>query len=306
MIHAHFLIMNHRVEDTLADYRYVPALRHYTEGDFDGYHAAPLLIVGPDADPELVERQDELAWRMVDAAYGEVAAVAKPSVAMFAARSTIGRMHQREGMNGISYMHRRFETPRVDQVPDVDPAFVLEACTRALRGQGTPIQNDIARRADGRDTAEIANLTIFNTFRKNLEPHMWQAVSELVGHDATPRSDQMYGLRILGMDRMLAQSQHLGAVRIGMKRHIAELDDGTLVKARTTAIINVSPSSGFDQDIIERFRSVAGEKNAFERMSVMPEFQRAIGWLIDTPLSEALVLARNETVYEVAPSNRKV
>lgn len=290
--------MKTRLENIMANDAYIPSKRHYSADDFDGYHAAPLLITGKEADPKLVKRQDALAWRMVDAAYGEVVTVAKPSVAIFAAHSTLSRMQQREGMNSISYMHRKFKTPRVELLPDTDPQLVYEACDLALSGGGEPIQNDMARIAFGMQTIELSNVTIFNEFRKELEGPMWRAVSEVTGKDATPKASQMYGLRILGFDRDIFTNQHVGAVRIGMKRLIGELDDGTRVKSRTTAIINTSPSSGFDQDILGEFRQFEGEKDALARMASLMTFQRAIGWIIDTELSAGLVLARNETVYE--------
>ena len=295
---SYIIIMKSRVENILADKAYMPSMRRYSADDFDGYRAAPLLIVGQEADPELVTRQDELAWRMVDAAYGEVVTVAKPSVALFVARSTLARMQQREGMNGISYMHRSFTEPRIEQVPDADEGAIYEACRLAQRGEATPYQNDMARRALGMASVELANLTIFNEFRKELEPDMWQAVSDLAGRDASPKADESYGLRILGFDRDIFQYQHVGAVRVGMKRHIAELDDGTHIKSRTTAIINVSPSSGFDQDILDQFRECQGHSNPFEKMAEVSEFRRAVSWIIDSDLNPGIVLARNETVYE--------
>lgn len=294
--------MKHRIETALVTDSYRPSKGRYSANDFDGYRAAPLLIVGEHVDPELVDSQDQLAWRMADAAYGETLKIAKEAVALFVVRSTVGRMQQREGLNGISYLHRANVTPRLDTVDGVEPSLVLEACEKALRGEGAPYQNHLARRAFGMMSIELANLTIFHQFRAQLEAPMWEEIGQLVGCDATPRSEQMYKLKVLGFDRMPADSQHLGAIRVSMKRKIGFTDDGGLVKARTTAIINASPSSGFDQSIVQQIREVNKEDGPdnYDRIADIPEFQQAVAHLIDTAAASGATIARNETVYEDA------
>jgi hypothetical protein len=101
---------------------------------------------------------------------------------------------------------------------------------------------------------------------------------------------------VLGFDRDILTNQHVGAVRIGMKRDIGMASGNTEVKSRTTAIINTRPSSGFDQDIVAQLREATYEK---KDLVDIPDFHRAIRWLITSELKPGKVLARNETVYEI-------
>ncbi len=247
---------------------------------------------------------------MVDAAYGEVSKIAKRSVAMFVARSTLSRMQEREGLNTISYMQRKHQNPQPQNVPEFDAAFTREAARAARFGTGTPLQNDIARRAFGMPSIELANLTMFNQFRAELEPQMWDEISALTGKDATPNSKDVYRTTLIGFDRPIVANQHVGAMRIGLKRHLGTLDDGAEVKARTTAIINTSPSSGFNPELLDRFRDLSDTQHPYDSresldtMAQLPEFQRAVAWLIDAKPHTGLVLARNETVYVAKQQNR--
>jgi len=258
----------------------------YSEDDFDGSNAAPLLIVGQEAKKILVDSQDALAHNFVELAHSELSSFVKPSIVTFVARSVVSRMHQREGLNGVSYNQRLFKG-----FPD---ATASEACEKAKYGRGTPIENEIARHAFGMKSVEYANLTIIGDARKNLEPKMWDQVGELFDIDATPKPDQMYGLQVLGFDRDIRTSSHIGAMRIGMKRYLGETKLGAIGKARTTAIVNLSPSTGFDSNLVDLFRETAIKGN---NIADLPEFQSAVKWLVETELPSGLVLARNETVY---------
>jgi len=263
----------------------------YTEEDFDGFSAAPLLIVGQEARKILIASQDALAYNFEELAHAELDDFIKPSVVNFVARSVISRMHQREGLNAVSYNQRLNKG-----FPDTS---VAEACEKAKYGRATPIENEIARHALGMKSVEYANLTIIGDARKNLEPKMWDQVGELFDVDATPQPDQMYGLQVLGFDRDIRTSSHIGAMRIGMKRYIGETEYGAIGKARTTAIVNLSPSTGFDPSLVELFRETAIDGN---NIADLPEFQSAVKWLVKTELPSGLVLARNETVYGVEKS----
>ena len=289
-------LAEHNVFEPDFEPEYLP----YDEANYDGYSAAPLIIAGATE-----ARQKNLEWNFYNGVYTEVLNVAKPGVASFAARAVLNRMYQREGMNSISYAHRGNRTPRPWLVEGVSRREVLDACDLAKYGGASPVQNDIARQALGMCSIELANLTMFNRQRSQLEPEMWDAVAELTGSDATPKSSDVHALKILGFDRPL-DSQHIGAMRIGMKRSIGTLEDGTEIKARTTAIINTSPSSGFDQGLLERFRDLKDQPNRYEVMAELPEVRRAVAWLIDTKLADGIVLARNETVYEHTPEAVKL
>ena len=209
-------------------------------------------------------------------------------------------MHQREGLNGSSYAVRLHKfIPHFWDDKDHSAIEIFRAARLARIGEATPYQNELARRAFGMGSIELANLTIINNFRKELEAPMWEAVSEITGEDASPAAEGVYTASILGFDRNIKTNQHVGAIRIRIKRHIATLPDGTNIKARTTAIVNTRPASDFDQSIIEEFHACDGE---LEDMSALPSFQKAVRYLIETELPEGLVLARNETVYSENPA----
>lgn len=268
----------------------------YSEDDFDGYSAAPLLIVGRGANRKLIRKQDALARNVGRLIMSELSDYVKPSVINFVGRSVVSRMQQREALNGNSYIHRsrRFPEP-------MNIAKSAEACKKAKYGNGSPIENELARHALGMKTVEYANLTIIGNARKQLEPQMWDDVSKLVDDDTAPRADQMYGLQLLGFDRDIRASAHIGAMRIGMKRRLGETEYGATVKARTTAIVNLSPSGGFDPNLVDYFRETAINGG---RITDLPEFKKAVGWLVETQLPSGLVLARNETVYGIVQPDK--
>lgn len=272
-----------------------PHYEAYSEAVFDGYNAAPLLLSGEEANQTFIARQDAIADAFERAVHGELVDVAKEGVRNFVATSIRERMHQREALNSASYSHRLFPAPYTDMIADISADEVDNICKIVKFGLGTPCQNELARRAFGMSSVEIANLTVIGDFRRELEVPMWEDVSELVGKDATPQPEQMYRLKLLGFDRPdIMKQRHIGALRVEMKRRIGSIGDDTMVKARTTAIINTSPSSGFDQSLIERFKQVGGKP---ELISELPEFKRAMAWLISSELSYGIVLSRNETVY---------
>lgn len=267
----------------------------YDEAFFDGYQAAPLRIVGAAQSGAVRRRQDLLGVTFARVARHELGDYVKPRTVDFVIHSIISRMQQREALNSISYQHRLHQEPVLELAPEgMSMTAIKQACVRARNGGATPFQNDVNRRVAGMGTAEVANLTMIGDQRRYLEEPMWDAISELVDTDARPSVDDMYGVRIMGFDRNIHRAQHIGAMRINMKRFIGHTDDGATMKARTTAIINTSPSSGFDQSVIEAFR----EAGSYAEMEQLPEFKRAVHWLVESELPNGLVLARNETVYE--------
>lgn len=268
--------------------------RPYSEADFDGYSAAPLLIVGGRSQKKLIASQDRLARQFTEATRYELDDVVKPDIIDFVAQSISRRMQQREGLNGSEYIKRLHKFRSFKAVPEASALEVYKASRNALYGRGTVRQNDMARRAFGMASAEYANLTIIGDFRKNLEEPMWDEVGELLDIDATPRFEQMTNFQVLAFDRDITCENHVGAMRIGMKRELGTLSDGTVMKARTTAIINTRPSSYIDQDNVAAIRSATIEKT---NMADVPEFLNVVRWLIDEVLPSGVSLARNETVY---------
>lgn len=266
----------------------------YREDDFDGYKAAPVLIIGQDADPALIASQDELARNFGKLVYSELGDYARPAVLNFVEHSITSRMSQREGLNGHSYLQRSHKQPDYSLLPHVDPTEIDEACEHLRCGSGTALQNELARVAFGMDSVEYTNLTVIGSARKQLEPAMWNDVSKLVDADATPNPSRMYGHQVLGFDRDIRSSSHIGAMRIGMKRFLGTTEHGQIVKARTTAIINMSPSTGIDSDIVDSFRYSAQHNMNITRSL---QYQNLVKWLVSNELSQGVVLARNETVY---------
>lgn len=278
----------------------------YSEDDFDGHHAAPVLIVGNEADPNLIASQDKLAASFEQLAWAELSEYVRPRAITFTAQSIATRMQQREGLNGMSYMMRRHKSPLVDFDPEVAPETVLAATKNLENGSGSVTQNELARKALGMSSVEYANLTIVGEARKQLEPGMWRAVSHLVGKDASPKPDDMYGVQILGFDRNIKIDGNISAVRIGMKRYVGETVYGAQVKARTTAIvkpISLYRHMGLGNEeyrsLLAHFQEVATSE---KEVTALPEFMQAVHWLVSTPLPPGIVLARNETVYGVESS----
>lgn len=268
-----------------------------TTADFDDFRAAPLLIVGEEARPELIASQDALSHNFKRVARHELGPYVKPNlITTFVIPAIVSRMNQREGLNGVSYLHRKHKTPQLGELVGVSEEEMNAACENIQYGRGTVAQNEIARQAFGMLSAEYANLTIVKDFRRELEPHMWDEVGELIGTDASPHFDQMYGLQVLGFDRDIAKSSHVGAMRIGMKRRLGMTKYGAQVKARTTAIVNMSPSACVDQSLVERIRQAKSDN---EDIAKLPEFLNAVRWLVDSELPSGLILARNETIYGV-------
>lgn len=290
-------------------------LRPYTEDDFDGSHAAPLLIIGGRAKKRLVTNQDRMAETFTVAARYELDGYADPAVLDYIGETIRNRMAQREGLNGNEYLRRLNKFPKAGEVPDAYFTEVYWACHQALYGKGSARQNDMARRAFGMASVEYKNLTIVGDFRREFEAPMWEEVSELVGSDATPHFDNMVDLRVLSFERDMSQDDYMDprnvrAMHIGMKRNLGTLDDGTLVKARTAAIINAVDTPGFDRIDIETIHEAFVSK---ADMANVPEFQRVVRYLMEEQLEPGVALARNETVYgfneevaETIESRRKV
>ncbi len=297
----------------------------YSEADFDGYRAAPLVAIDSPARPQLIASQDGLARNLEALVYATLPEYAKPSAVDFVARSIIARMQQREGMNSISYIGRQNETPIVPTTMDSTPEEVAEACEKMVYGRGSVLQNELARVAYGMTAAEYANLTVIGEVRKHLEPAMWDEVSELAGKDATPQFNDFYRFSSHGFDKNIVDDVNVSALRIGMKRRIGVTPDGADIKARTTAIFKLYPTyramglSGneiretiAEFQEVERYRAAHGlttpeardadQTDRCTNIAELPAFQLAVEWLVSTQVEPGLVLARNETVYGSMPN----
>lgn len=286
----------------------------YSEDNFDGHSAAPLLLIGEEQDEKVKSKQDKLIVSMGDLGRSEISRYASSRVVDFSVSSIVARIHQREALNANSYIRRAYRSRlNYNELPGMTKAEIDEACEKARYGEGTAIENEIARVALGMRSVEYGNLTIIGEKRKQLESSLWDEVGSLVGKNATPDPDEVYRMRILGFDRdiRLPQNVNYGAMRIGLKRIIGTTPHGAIVKGRTTAIINMSTETGIDRSLRDLFRETAiqaaqrdeltnkpkDEAEALMVVARLPEFQRCVHWLMTTKISEGIVLARNETVY---------
>ncbi len=270
----------------------------YDESDFDGYSAAPVCLIGEDADPELVARQHKMSETFAVAVHGEFNGIVRPSVENFVIHSIRNRMRSREGQNSAAYHMRLHREPMLDYLPGVFMDDVHTACEAIKTGRASVRQAYIARLALGMTSIEFANLTMVGSFRRELEEHMWEEVSDLVGSDARPVSpSDYYRVQALGFDRPLEDAQHLGAVRVGLKRKLGVLSDGTEVKARTTAVVNVGSTSGVArQDVMEMIHAGREHRSIVD----LPSFHSLINRILENDFT-APVLARNVTIYGFNP-----
>jgi hypothetical protein len=293
----------------------------YSEDDFDGHRAAPLLLIGEEQDDKVKNTQDRLIRSLGSLAETEISKYANKRVVGFSVMSIIARIHQREALNANSYIRRPHKTPLYDEFPDMHADEIDAICEKVRHGQGTAIENEIARVAFGMESVEYGNLTIVGEKRKQLEKPLWDEISTLVGKDANPDPDGVYRMSVLGFDRDIRSSENVnyGAMRIGLKRLVGTTAHDATVKSRTTAIINMSTETGIDRPLRELFRETAieatkpdketgipkDEAEGLEAVARLPEFQRCVHWLMTTDISEGIVLARNETVYgaKVNPIN---
>lgn len=294
----------------------------YSVTDFDDYKAAPIGLIGESANAELVQRQLLLPERFANAVHGEYDGIYRENVVNFVIHSIRNRMHSREGQNTAAHNSRLYREPVYELAPEFTPGQIDEACEAVLNATASVAQNELARKVWGMSSAEYANLTLVGTFRSELEEPMWDEVSDLVGHDVRPTCLEEYSpekARVLGFDRDLRGAQHIGAMRLGLKRTIGELDDGTQVKVRTAAIINTNYTSAIDKSFVAEMIETANQKievvsrdgdvkhetissdAAVDRINKLPSFRAFIQTLIEEQFDPREVLARNETVYGTNP-----
>lgn len=274
----------------------------YSEVDFDGDRPAPFRLVGRDADAQIIARQDALIENMRGASRQQLEPIVSDEVVDFVINGIISRMHMREAINSFSYTQRLYRLPLPWLVKDHPWLETIQASRETIQGARNVYQSDMAQRAFGMASIEYKNLTMLGEFRRDLEEPMIDELSEFLGVDATPKAEHVYRMKLLGFSHDLLKEKEIGAMRIELKRHIpgGELDNGTVVKGRSTASINTGFRSDFDQTVIESLREAKFEAlrdNQKLEFDDNPEFMRYVGYLIDNQLPPGLVLARNETLY---------
>lgn len=258
-----------------------------------------MLLVGRDADPLLVAKQEHLGEQFEALAHSELDPLVGYEIASFVAQSIRQRMSQREGQNSHSYISRLH--PHVPRLlhRGHSPIAVFEATRAAKIGRSTPLQSHLARRAYGMGSIEIANLTTIGTARHELRPAMREGIHELAGHDVDFGLDSVYKMSYLGADTSHESRQRPKVLRIGYKSLFSVLDSPSELKGRTTAVIDVRDRSVYASDLLEYIQ----ELDALDiPLGEIPEFVQIVRTLIDQTIPKSEILAMNETIYEVEES----
>lgn len=274
----------------------------YNEADFDGDRPAPFRLIGLNADKRIVARQDELIENMRGVSRQQLQSIVSGEVRDFVANGVVSRMHMREALNSYSFSNRLHLLPLPWLVKGQPWLETVRGARDTIQGARTVRQSDMAQRAFGMASIEYKNLTMFGEFRRDLEQPMVDEMSDFLGVDVTPKASDVYRVKLLGFSHDLLKEKEIGAMRIELKRHIpgGELDNGTIVKGRSTASINTGFRSDFDQDVMESLREMQLEAHRDDKkveLADNEEFRRYVGYLIDNQLPPGLVLARNETIY---------
>lgn len=260
-----------------------------------GHSAAPLLLIGKEYDQSLVDAQNQLHIDIAEKIVSELNQKGvKSTVINWVTQSVLARMAQREALNSSSYINRVHSAPNIFALSRVDIGDIVAACDTARRGMGTIEQNRLAQIAYGMPSSEYANLTIIGDSRKEFESDMWKQLGDMVEEDVSDLSRGVYRTKVLGYDRDPRTSQHLGAVRISTKRHIGTGEYETELKVRETVILDVSKSSGFNQDIVRQVQDVArsgGDPMELDDMKIV------MNALWERGMDSSIVLVRNETIY---------
>jgi hypothetical protein len=198
----------------------------------------------------------------------------------------------------MGYTKRLYQTPRYDLAPDFDKEYIDTACEASKVGSAALAQHALSATVYGRYHWEGKNITIVNDFRSELEAPMWEEVSDFVGVDARPSFAAMRKLKVHQFVGGENQSDPIRAIRIKMKRTIGTLLDGTVMKARTFAVINTANSSDFSQRALKRIYEAS---KAEQDVSQHPDLLAITERLVDHELPSGIALARNETVYGYNP-----
>lgn len=210
------------------------------------YESTPLDL----SDEVLDIHQDDVRRMMSDLIDHEYAGRVSDSVLRFLRHSILTRMIQRDGSNAASYSSRLHKTLPGELEGTIENE-IIEACRAAKAGTALMTQSEVAREVLGMASAEYGNITVIGNKRAEHIPDMFSEASELLNRDIT--DVEPYRIEVIGFDREPdgRKNNHLGAMRVKIKRYLGELDNGTEVKQRTMAIINLSKGAGVDQAITQ-------------------------------------------------------
>lgn len=267
-----------------------------TRYDFDGSHAAPMFLTGEGVNSLLVARQGELAQEFEALAHEQLDDTLGYELAEYVATSIKNRMAHREGLNSHSYISRQHKYVPNIFIPGYSPFKVIGADMAARNGTGTPLQCHLARRSLGMATVEIANLTTIGEARTNLLEPMQEGIQELAGEDVDFGIDSAYRFSFLGTNVHLRSGEKASLMRVGYKSKYKDFKNGTILKGRNTANIDVRDASTYDPELIRLFQELHKQR---QPLTDIPEFTRIVRNLITGNLDPKTAVARNYTTYEV-------
>jgi hypothetical protein len=180
-----------------------------------------------------------------------------PEVADYVFNNILTRSYERRGTNSVIY-----ET-RLNGWGDKLFDRQLWRARHAFEDGKSPMrQTDFVRRKLGIAAVEYGNLTIIGGRREEHLESMLDEASDLVGADV--RDVEPYGLKVVSLDREpdRTETKEIGAMRIQVKRRLKTLDDGTEVKQRTFAIVDLSRRTDPNGFISEALFSAHEQKQA--------------------------------------------
>lgn len=270
----------------------------YTAEHFDGSHATPLLLLGDEAQPELQEYQDTLEGRFTLTGREILGGIFSDSVVNLTTGSIHSRMKAREALNSQAYVNRLYKKPNYHLAPDLSPAEIHAACNRAKIGHGSIEDNELAGIVYGTESSELSNITVIGDFRADERDEMFTHIEDFIVEGSLPKNLAEYDkIKLLEYDRDISVHQHhLAAVRLGLTHTIGRSKRGSLVKLRTSTIIDTRPSSGFNQETVDKFLA--------QRLHG-PLSRTALKWLIEDEVEADHIrtIASNDTVYRIHPKN---
>lgn len=268
--------------------------RTYTPDDFDGSHATPLLLIGDEERQDLKDRQVVLEHRLETVAKEVLGDAVSESILNLTVRSIHDRMKAREVLNSQAYMSRLYKKPNYHLARDLSPLEIQLICEKVKVGEGTIEENELAGIVYGTKSSELSNITVLGNFRADERDEMFAHVDDFVVDANLPPTIVEYDkLKIAEYDRNLElPHHHIGAIRLALSHTIGHSKRGSLVKLRTSTVIDTRPSSGFNQDTVDKLLA--------QRLHG-PLSQTALKWLLEPELEKLRVVGGNDTVYRVDP-----
>lgn len=267
-----------------------------TRYELDGSYAAPLLLNGEEAHPMLQERQAHFANMFEALAHEELDGRIGEEGANFVAEKIRHRMSQREGQNSSSYVSRRRKHFPKLFIPGHSPLDVFQAVRNAEYGKSSPLQAHLARISLAMATIESGQLTTVGTARKQFLHQLHDGVEELAGHEVDFGIKSIYRTTYLGTDANINNGKKPKLLRVEYKSKFATLEDDSILKGRSTAILDVSNPTEFDPELIHHFQEIYEKKRT---LADVPEFAQVVHNVVTGVIDPRFVVAENKTIYEV-------